>query len=216
MFFNSFAFVFAFCLFSLASVVEGFGFFAAGRSWPAGLVKSLSGLCAFAFFIRLIFQLSVGMVFRFHVLSCSFVDPYHISPTVYLDAGIANSSGRAESVVLRLHVLFFDSTFFRIVRKRLPNSAAFQAVSGYIRTSHPFAVSDLHPSILSWSEDDQSCSLSQRRRSKISGFVCGSHLFRVPEFLMVLFFPSCPLYLVPFQRVVHVGILWSFCSCWGW
>lgn len=72
-------------------------------------------------------------------------------------------------------LLFLDSAFLRILHAivsclpgRLPNSAAFPAVSGK-RTSHPFVVvSDLPPPILLWPRDGQSCSLSLCRRSKIS------------------------------------------------
>jgi hypothetical protein len=73
-----------------------------------------------------------------------------------------------------------DSAFLRILHAnvsclpvsclpgRLPNSAAFPAVSGK-RTSHPFVVvSDLPPPILLWPRDGQSCSLSLCRRSQIS------------------------------------------------
>ena len=63
MFFNSFAFVspLVSCLWLglLKDLVS---------SRSAGLVKFLSGLCAFAFFIRLIFPLPVVMVSGFHVL----------------------------------------------------------------------------------------------------------------------------------------------------
>lgn len=147
-------------------LLKDLSFFAAGRSWTAGLAA-----CEFSFGCRRVRSLrppDISPLCRSGIwISCScrsLVDPKYVSLRWFREFQLPFFT-----------LLFLDSASLRILHAnvsclpgRVPNSAVFPAVSGK-RTSHPFVVvSDLHPPILLWPRDGQSCSLSLCRRSKIS------------------------------------------------